>query len=136
MNIDTISQEIEQDEEGVTITIFKKNEDPYLAADGSEATMTVLGTDAKQVRAVRDRQTRRYLKNQKKKRTPEDLRRNRIELATAAVKAWHGWEDADGAPLPCTPQNVARLLKYDHVLAQIEEASEAGASFFESSSES
>lgn len=135
MDLSKINEEIARDEQGLVVVIYGKDEEPYLAADGSEATITVLGADSKQVRAVRDRQTRRYLKNSGQKRTPEDLRRNRIEAAAAAVTAWHGWE-SDGQPMPCAPDNVRLLLRADHILVQVEEAIARPRNFTESSSES
>lgn len=129
MDIAELQREVAQDEEGATVPIHDKRGEPYLAADGSPLTITVCGPDAKRVLAAVDAQTRRILKQRRAEPTPEEIRQRRIETAAAAVIDWHGWE-ADGRPLPCTPENARAVLSAPHVLAQVEAAVNAHASFF------
>ena len=133
MDITKIAEEVARDEEGSTFTPHDKHGDPYLGADGMPATITVVGSDSKRVRAVKDAQTRRMLRRQRTRLEPADLRNNRIEVATAAVIAWSGWESG-GSPLPCTPDHVAELLAVDHILVQVEEEIDRPRNFSTSSS--
>jgi hypothetical protein len=73
------------------------------------------------------------LRARRQKLEPQDLRDNRIELVVAAVTGWHGWEQG-GADWPCTPENVKELMTVPHILAQCEEAMDAGRSFLAKSS--
>ena len=134
MDITKIAEEVARDEEGSTFTPHDKHGDPYLGADGAPATITVVGSDSKRVRAVKDAQTRRMLRRQRTRLEPADLRQNRIEVAAAAVIEWTGWEDANGKPLPCTPEHVAELLTVDHILVQVEEEIDRPRNFSTSSS--
>jgi hypothetical protein len=134
MDITKIKEEIARDEEGRTFTPYDKEGNPYLGADGNPATITVVGSDSKRVRAVKDAQTRRLLRRQRTRLEPSDLRANRIEIAAAAVIAWTGWE-ANDKPWPCTPENVAALLEADHILVQTEEEIDRPRNFSSSSAE-
>lgn len=137
MKLSTLKQAVAQDEEGAVITIEGKDGEEYTAADGSPMTITVVGSESKRIRAVVDRQTKRVFRQQRRQVTPELLRANRIELAAAAVTAWHGVEDDDGNAIPCTPENVAEVLNAaDHVLEQVEAGVRRHASFFSNSSAS
>ena len=46
----------------------------------------------------------------------------REPLMHRVIKGWDGVEDQDGAPLPCTPSNVARLVRIGYVGAALTEA--------------
>lgn len=130
MKLSELKAAVATDEEGVVVPIEGKDGEAYTADDGSPCTMTVVGMESKRLRSVGDRQTRRVLRNQVTKPTPEMLRSDRVEKAAAAVIAWHGWEDDHGADIPCSPENVAALLdEADHVLEQVEAAVRRHASF-------
>lgn len=118
-DLNSIAESLAQDETGTAVQIDDKQGNPYLAADGSLATITVLGSDAKAVVASRDRIQKRMLRTRATKLEPDDIRRNRIDQAAAAVVGWHGWE-ANGQPLPCTAENVKALLAFNHILEQVE----------------
>lgn len=122
MDIRKIHEGVKRDEEGVPVTILDPMDQPYPAPDGTECTITVLGSESKRVRNAsieiarrRTRPGRRY------QFTPEDAMEFRIELAAAAVVDWHGWE-ANGEPWPCEPENVRELLGVRHILVQVETA--------------
>lgn len=131
MDISKIKDEVAKDEEGATVTVYQKNGDPYLAADGTTpCTFTVVGDESKRVRQAKDRQTKRVLRDRQREIEPGDLRTNRIELAAAGLIDWSGWE-SDGQPVPCTADNAKTLLgSADHLLEQAEEAIRRHARFF------
>ena len=135
MKISTLKTKVAESEKGAIVPIEGQDGEAYTAADGSPATITLLGSESKKLRAVSDKQTRRVLRDQRTKMTPEELRANRIELATAAVIDWHGFEDDAGNPIPCTAENVAEVLAAaPHVLEQVESGVRRHASFFSASS--
>lgn len=134
MDIQQVAAAVAQDEEGVVVPINGRDDEPYLAADGSPATITVLGSESKKLRQVRDGQFKRLLKHRGKLEA-KDIRENRIELAAAAVVSWSGWT-ANGAPFECTPGNVKALLEHEHILTQVEEGINRHADFFAKSSSS
>jgi len=122
------------DEEGAVVTIYQRNGDPYLAMDGTESTMTVLGSEAKAYKAAKRNTTKRMLNRRRTMLEPEDIERNRINQAAAGVIEWHGWDDGK-KDQPCTPENVTVTLKEDHILEQVEAAIQGHADFFTQPSE-
>lgn len=135
MDVSQLDAVIAQDEEGSVIPINQKNGEPYMGADGSPSTITVVGSESKRYRQAKDAIQRRNLRSRASKVEPADLLRNRIELAAAAVIAWNGWEE-EGKPYPCTPENVKRLFRADHIFEQVEMGIFAHADFFGKSSAS
>jgi hypothetical protein len=131
-----IDEEIAQDEQSVDVPLDDKAGNPYLAPDGTTpAFVCVLGSDAQRVRLVKEAQTRKLLRQARKKYTPQDLRTDRIEAAAAAITAWSGWT-LNGEPWPCTPENVKQFLRAEHILVQIEDAIARHAAFFMNNSPS
>jgi hypothetical protein len=131
MKISSVKEAVAKDEDGAVLPIDGKDGEPYLAHDGSPATMTIVGLESKRMRDITDKQQRRALRRQVAKITPEMLREERIEKAAAAVIAWHGWEGDDGTELACTPENVAALLgAAEHIMEQVEAGVRRHASFF------
>jgi len=129
MDILTITESVGKDNEGVVVVINGPDGEPYTALDGSPATMTILGSQSTAVGKARDAQTRKFLKNTGGKTDVADLRANRIALASAAVVAWHGWEQ-DGLPLPLSGPNVALFFNADErILEQVESAIQKHADF-------
>jgi hypothetical protein len=122
-------------EDEAAVVIHQPNGEPYLGPDGEPCKLFYVGKESKRYRAARREVTRQQLKSRKANMEPEDLRRNRVKQASAAVVRWSGWED-NGHPAECTQENVAKLLRIDHILEQLEEAIEAHADFFKSSSSS
>jgi len=129
MDILELDKETEQDEEGAAVPIFQRGGDPYLAADGTPATITVLGSESKKYKAGKRAATKKMLRSYGSHVEPEDVERNAISLAAAAVIDWHGWE-ANGQPVPCTPENVKVLLSRDHILTQVQLGIDRHSSFF------
>lgn len=125
-DINEIQEEVKLDEEGHDIPISKKNGDPYLYKpdpakdDEVPCTITVLGNDAKKVKAARDSIQRKLLRGRRVKLEPKDLRSNRVAIAAAAITGWKGWTAA-GKDFPCTPENIITLLQSTHILEQVEE---------------
>jgi hypothetical protein len=136
MNLEQIEVEVAKDEEGAVVPIMRKNGEPYKSdIDGSESTITVVGSESKRYRNADDAAQRRRLRSRKSRLDPADFRREREEIAVACIIDWHGWE-SDGKALPCTPENVRKLLRYDHILAQVEGGIATHADFFANSSAS
>lgn len=131
-DISTIEAQVAKDEEIADIPIYQKNGDPYLAADGSPATIGVTGTDAKRYVAMQATIQRRMLNQRRAKLEPADIQRNRIDQASSGVGRWHGWENGD-QPLDATPENVKGLLRVSHILDQVEAGIAAHSDFFRAS---
>jgi hypothetical protein len=132
----TIDTVLAADEQPATVTIYQPDGEPYLAGDGSPATMDVLGAESKKVRAAQDKNLRRYVRSRGRGQHEADIaRQGRVERATAAVVAWHGWE-IDGQPAPCTPEHLETVFRAQHILEQVEEAITEHARFFTKSSPS
>lgn len=119
------------DERVADIPIYQKNGDPYLAADGTPATIGVTGSDAKAYKLEKQNVQRELIRQGKKQMEPADIERRRIRMASAAIQRWHGWE-ANGKPFDCTKDNAKALLSIEHILEQVEEGITGHASFFTS----
>lgn len=119
-----------REDEGAVVVIYQKgSNEPYLAADGSEATATIVGTESSTYRARR----RAFLRRQSKRAPgpvgPEEAERYVLEELACAVIAWHGWEDGD-EPLDCTTENVIEWLAWDHIYNQVHAAAHKPSGFF------
>jgi hypothetical protein len=135
MDIKLLQAQVAQDDTPVTIPIYQKDGDPYLAADGTPATIDVVGNESKKYRLARLAVQKQMLRSRRTRVEPEDLQRNRIALAAAAVTGWHGWE-ADGKALEASPENVRALLSVEHILDQVEAGVSLHADFFKQNSSS
>lgn len=122
MKISALKASTALHDEGIVVPIMDESGEPMLAADASPVTVTVVGAESKRIRKVEDRQTRRVFRVNAPDADVADLyRHNRVELATAAVIDWHGFEDDNDQPVPCTPENVTAVLSSSgHVLKQVE----------------
>lgn len=133
MNITTgLDAVIAQDEEKAVVTIFQKNGDAYLAPDGSECTVTLLGMESKRVKAALDKNTRALLQAKRQKREPKDVLAARIRVVIAAMTGWHGWvlDDAATETAQLNDANVRLLVRADHILDQVEAGIAGHADFF------
>lgn len=133
MSTEKLDELLALDERRAEVTIYAKGGDPYLGANGEPSTITVVGSESKRVRDAQRASTKRLIRGRRSKLTPEDMEQNRIAVAAAAVVDWSGWEDGD-SPLPCTPDNVRRLLQVPHILEQVESAVNGHADFFANAS--
>ena len=132
MNIDGLEKLREQDDEGAVVTIYQRDGEPYLASDGTESTVTVVGSESKQYRAAKLAQQRRLMKRARtgaRELTPEELERDVLKLAASAVTAWHGWEKG-GKELPCEEKNVLQILEYVHIFEQVQAGIAGHSAFF------
>lgn len=118
---------IAQDEEGVVTVFYDKNDDPYLAPDGTPCTMTILGAEAKRVAKATEKAQRKIGRDRGKQENA--IQFMRVERAIAAVTDWHGWTAGD-QPAACTPENLRIACKAQHILVQIEAARDGHADFF------
>jgi hypothetical protein len=117
---------IAQDEEGVVTPIYQKNDEPYLAPDGTPCTMTILGAESKRVTKATEATQRRLGRRRKQEDAVQVMR---VERAIASVTAWHGWTEGD-RPAECTPDNLRKVCRAQHILVQIELARDGHADFF------
>jgi len=120
----------ETDDLAVAIPIYDRQGEPHLAAGGSQATISVLGSESaeyKRRKAKADRAMARGGRN-----VPLDEQRRM--WAACGVEAWHGWEDDSGRPLECTNENVKALLTLDYILHQVEAGIRRDGDFFASAS--
>jgi hypothetical protein len=128
MDVSKIDEEIANDELSMAVPINKKNDEPYVGANGEDSTISVTGTDAKKYKRVRERiQKRAY--NRTGKLEPAEVMKNRIDLAVAGSTGWSGWE-ANGEPLPFSEEDLRTLLKAEHILEQVERGIKRHADFF------
>jgi hypothetical protein len=133
MKIKGLEKLREQSDEGITRTIFRPDGEPYLAADGTEATMTVVGSESKRYRDAKLAQQRRLMKRARtgaRDLTPEELEENVLKQAAAAVIGWHGWEDDKGECHPCEEKYLVQVLAYDHIFDQVQSMIQGHAAFF------
>lgn len=134
MELHQIKALVDQDNEPVKVEVYQPNGDPYLGADGQPSYFMVLGSESKAYKEARRAQQRRIFKRARQgggnTLTPEESERDAIDLAASAVTAFGGWE-ADGQPLPFTPENVKAFLAVDHLFDQINAGIQRHASFFE-----
>lgn len=128
MDIQKISQEVEQQDIAAPVPIFKRDGEPDLASDGTQTTFMMLGRDSKKVRAVVDRQTREWARH-RGPIDPKVVYEKRVEIAIAALVAWPGVEDG-GKPFPLTPDNARLVFADRHYLEQAEEGVNQHARFF------
>lgn len=124
-DLQAVVGQIAADEQPRDVTIYQRNGLPYLAADGTPATISVLGSESAKYKQLRA-DVYRDLANAV---SADDAAATRIAIAAAAVVAWHGWE-SDGKPLPCSVTNVRGLLVLEHILIQVENGVSRRADFF------
>ena len=131
MEISDIKKAVAQDENAVDITIYQKDDQPYTAADGkTPVTIKVVGSESRQYRAAKDSQMKKMMRLRGRKLEPDDIRRNRVELAASAIVGWNGFESS-GIPFPFSPENARLLLtQADHILEQVEDGIAGHADFF------
>lgn len=130
MRIGELKLLVAKDEDHLTVPVLDPNGDAYLAADGSEVTFTVTGTQSRARRKAEDTESRRLMRAGRTQMEPEDLRQRRLNLALACVTGYAGWEDDTGAALPFTPNNAREILQADErILTQVETAIERHSSF-------
>lgn len=115
--------------QGATLRVHDplKPEQYLLGADGNVATLTLLGLDAPDAKAL---QTAHAVENANRRRerytdegdaapsldviTLDDMTRTedqQIALLVSLTVAWSGFEDDTGAPWPCTPANAEQLYR-------------------------
>lgn len=134
MDIKKLAEIVANADEPVTITIYQPNGDPYLALDGSESTIDVVGSESKKYKAAKRQITNRLMNKRRAKVSAEDVEKNAIFLAAAAVTNWHGWDDGK-SEIPPTPENVRDLLEVEHIRDQVEDGIRGHADFFSNASE-
>ena len=133
MRIAGLEKVREQADEGVTITIYQPDGEPYLASDGSEATFTLAGSESKQYRDAKLAHQRRLMKRARtgaRDMTPEELQRDVLKQAASAFLSWHGWEDDKGADMPCEEKHILEVIQYDHIFEQAQACIAGHAGFF------
>lgn len=135
-SIKQVREQAARSERVADIPIVAPDGSPYLAQDGTPATIGVYGPESKKYYAARDALTQKLIRQNSKKLTPQALRQQRIEQAAAVVARWHGWEDDEGKDIRCDEANVIELLRTDHILEQVEAGIHGHADFFANSSSS
>lgn len=119
-----LKAKVEQEDQARAVEIFERDGKPVLAADGSRATITVIGSESREYKSRLQKATRKWGRNGG---TDEELA---IASAAAGVVDWHGWEDEAGAAIPCTPENVKALLSLGFIRAQVQTAINRTTDFF------
>lgn len=124
-----LQQVAKSDETVVDVTIRDRSGAPYLAKDGTPATIGVVGSESK---TYKDRKTKadRAAAKSGANVTMDELRRS---YAVGGVVRWHGWEDG-AKELECSADNVRVVLSLDHILHQVEAGIRRDADFLGSPS--
>ena len=135
MKIDGLKKIREQADEGAVVVIYDPDGEPYLASDGTEATMTIVGAESKRYRSKKLDQQRALIKKMRagagaSSMTPEGNEQQVHRLAASAIIAWHGWEDDQGAAQECTVDNICKVIKYVHIMEQVAVVIQGHAGFF------
>ena len=100
----------EREDAGSVVQIMDETGEPLFYGEGNDkpVTITVAGEFSRVYRRAED-----AIRGQQLKRrgnlTPQELRRQSIELLSRCVLAWEGFENA-GQPLDCTRENVSAVL--------------------------
>lgn len=126
-------EQVEAQEQPVAVPIYQPNGEPYEAPDGSQCTISVLGSESEKARRADEINARRILRAQRRRLEPEDIRRNQLEKAAALVVDFHGWEE-NGQPLEFSKDSVRKLLAFDHILDQVQAGIDGHADFFTTAS--
>jgi hypothetical protein len=130
MKLSQIKETVAADDTPYTFSVLDPNGEPYRAANGDDATWSVLGRQSKARRKAEDTETRRVLRLQQKHIEPADIKNRRIALALACSVGFTGWEDDTGAPIPFTPEHARAILEADvRILEQVEEAIDKHSAF-------
>lgn len=133
MDLKNLKKIAEEDEKGVVTIIYQRNGEPYTALDGSDSTMTILGSESKAYRKAKRATMRRMLNLKRNRVEVEEVEANRIAQAAAAVTEWHGWDDGK-VDLPCKREHVEETLVWEHILEQVEAAIKGHSDFSSGSS--
>ncbi len=124
-DIEQVLEQVQQDQTAIAVPILQRDGKPYPAADGSPATISVIGSESPSYRQKRDA----FYRARAKELSEPNQNADRIAVAALGVTDWKGWS-TNGTPLECTPENVHRLLGLEHILVQVEAALDRRGSFF------
>jgi hypothetical protein len=101
--------------------------------------LRVRGYDAQTYQQVSDDHQRRRLERLSRRQTPtvEELNAEALELAASLVAGWEDRFDLDGAPLPYSGANAARLFRrFGWIRQQVEQFAGDRANFLPGSTSS
>lgn len=132
MDLKGLEKIAEQANEGVTITIYQPDGEPYRGLDGEPATVTVVGSESKRMKQARRAQQRRMIQRARMNvgsLSPEDSEREALLQVAAGVIAWTGWDDGK-KDLPCETEFLVSVLEHDHIFEQVNGAIQGHAAFF------
>ena len=136
MDILELKKERDAEEVGVELPIFQKDGDPYLDKKGEQCTISVVGSDSKQVTGQHRRQQQKRLNRGAKKLTQMELEKAQMDSAVAGVTGWSGW-DAEGEPAECSPDNVRLMfINAPWIQRQVEEGISSHSDFIDKPSTS
>ncbi len=134
MNIEQMEARRQHHNEGAVLEIYDELGELYVNSKKEKGTITVVGAESKLYKAGKHASYRRMQKRVKATgradTPPEEVEREAVDLAVAAVIGIAGWETADGQPIPFTPESVRVLLSFDHILEQVNAGIHRHASFF------
>jgi hypothetical protein len=119
----------DREDAGQWVELRDANGDVLTYGAEQSVRVRVAGTYSKRFRRAKKTQTDRQLRQRKVTLNADQLEENSIELVSACVMEWEGFFNA-GAPLSCSPDNVALVLKRaPWIRDQIEQAMDDHASF-------
>lgn len=133
MDIAKIHEELVNEEQAVVVTICDKLSEPYKAADGTDCTISVVGSDSTRFKE-QEKANKKWAKHLGRMPTDEETNRLAVKQIATCCVAWHGFEK-DGKPWEFSTDNVAKLLTdFDHILDQVTGAVFRHKRFFTSNS--
>lgn len=125
-DIARIKHAVAQSEEIADIQIRDEFGELYLAADGTAATVGVVGRDSRLFRRNADAYARKTARLPRIEQEKVDWRRVN---AACGIARWAGWDSGE-TPFPHTFENALEFVQATHVLEQIEAGVVGHASFF------
>lgn len=139
MNIAQLKSEKQHDDTPVDVIIRDRHGDPYVGKNGEPVVWGVVGEYAKVVRDFNRRANDEIVKAAQlgQKFDGEDSEDFALERLGVAVVSWKNMEDEAGNPIPCTPKNVAAVLKVgEWIVPQVSRVHRAHSGFFSDASDS
>jgi len=96
--------------EGRPLVLLNRSRQPLTNDDGTEVSISFFGQNSDQFRRnLRSQQeARRVLADQGKAVTGDFLDREQVDTLIACTASWN-FDELDGAPFPCSPQNVVKF---------------------------
>ncbi len=98
---------LNREEQGQVIHVRDESGEPMYFGDDEPVTITVAGTYSKRYRKALDARISKASRS--RRREPEDVQRDALDVVAQCVLDWAGFHE-NGTALDCTRANVTRVL--------------------------